>query len=85
MRGGAFYGMWHEWWSEQACEKHFVRTVVGGGRGADFNGIRHGVWHNQACEEHFVCMVVGGRAGPSMACGLGGGVSRLARNSLLAR
>jgi hypothetical protein len=31
LRGGAFYGMWHEWWSEQACEKHFVRTVVMGG------------------------------------------------------
>ena len=84
-RGRVFDGTWHECWNEQACEEHFVRTVVEGDRGGVFNGTWHGWLRNQACEEHFVCMVVGGGAGPSMACGMGGGVSRLARNTLFVR
>ena len=73
------------WWSEQACEEHFVRTVVEGGRGGDSNGIWHALWRNHAYEEHDVCTVVGCGVGPYMACGMGAGVSRLAASTLFGR
>ena len=40
---------------------------------------------NQACLEHFACTMVGGRVGASLACGMDGGVSRLARNTFFVR